>query len=147
MVSKSEMMPTILEKCPAFAPAWKKHREFWGDEEAGVYNDMAEFAQFVVDAYERGDIEPVVAAFAVVEHFLANGDQQVRDAAGIGFLEDVRNIASHRPFGFSAFVQWLGPISMQAWSEIEETWRGKSSLADVVRAERRAQEKPKTGNS
>ena len=147
MISKAQMMPIIPEKFPGFAPTWKKHRELWGDEEAGICNDIGEFAQFVVDAYECGDKDLIVAAFALIEEFLTNGDQEVRDAAGIGFLEDVRNIASHRPFGSSVFLAWLGPTSKQAWGEIEEMWRGKHSLADVVPAERRAQVKPKNGNS
>ncbi|HTS11694.1 MAG TPA: hypothetical protein VMH00_06215 [Candidatus Limnocylindrales bacterium] len=129
------MMPMILESCPAFAAAWDKHREFWEGEEAGIYNDLAEFATFIVNAYEQGNIHLMTAAFAIIEEFFASGDQEVRDAAGIGFLEDVRNIASWRSFGSAAFVPWLGPLSKVAWSEIETMWRGKRSLADVVRAE------------
>ncbi|MDE3137924.1 MAG: hypothetical protein KGL59_15190, partial [Acidobacteriota bacterium] len=76
------------------------------------------------------------AAFGLMEELLIDGDQEVRDAASVGFLEDVRNIASWRPFGSAVFVEWLGPRSRFAWAEIEEMWRGKKSLADVVRAER-----------
>jgi hypothetical protein len=106
----------------------------WEGEEAGIYNDLGEFATFVVDAYERQDTEPIVAAFRTIEELLGEGDEEVRTAA-IGFLEDIQNIASHRPFGAAVFIQWLGPKSKGQWAEIEETWRGKSSLADVVRAE------------
>lgn len=141
------MIPIILEKCPGFAPTWKRHREFWNDEEAGIYNDVAEFAQFIVDRYEDGDTGSIVAAFAIIEDFLTNGDEEVRNAAGIGFLEDVRNIASHRSFGQSVFVEWLGPTSKLGWVEIEKIWRGKRSLADVVRAERAAEKKPKNESS
>jgi hypothetical protein len=147
MISKAQMMPIILEKFPGFAPTWKKHRELWGDEEAGIYIDIGEFAHFVIDAYERGETGVVVVAFATIEDFLINGDEEVQGAASIGFLEDVQNNASWRPFGPSAFVPFLGPRSKQAWAEIKEMWRGKHSLADVIRAERRAQLKPKNGNS
>jgi hypothetical protein len=34
--------------------------------------------------------------------------------------------------------QWLGPKSKEVWTEIEDMWRGKNSLADVVRAEIKA---------
>jgi hypothetical protein len=86
-----------------------------------------------------------VAAFRLVEELLVDGDEEVRTAAAIGFLEDVQNSASWRPFGETVFIQWLGPKSKQAWAMIEEMWRGKNSLADVIRAERAAgKTKPKS---
>ena len=114
-------------------------------EEAGIYNDLAEFATFIVDAYARQETESVVAAFATIEELVVGGDEEVRAAAAIGFLEDVINIASWRPFGASVFIQWLGPKSKEAWAEIEDMWRGKRSLMDVVRAEQvAAKNKPKS---
>jgi hypothetical protein len=96
---------------------------------------LAEFATFIVDAYARHDLEPISAAFDAIEQLLDEGDEEVRTAASIGFLEDIQNISSHRPFGAAVFVQWLGPKSKAYWADIEETWSRKSSLADVVRAE------------
>lgn len=135
MIQKSQVIPLLLVSCPGFQPIWDKHRELWEGEEAGIYNDLSEFATFIVDSYARQDLEPVAAAFAAIEQLLDEGDEEVRTAASIGFLEDIQNIASHRPFGNAVFLQWLGPKSKGEWVEIEETWRGKSSLADVVRAE------------
>ena len=86
----------------------------------------------------------VSAAFQMIEQLIVGGDEEVRTAAAIGFLEDIQTIASHRPFGAAVFVQWLGPKSRGAWAEIEEVWRGKSSLMDVLRAETAAaKNKPK----
>jgi hypothetical protein len=145
VIKKTEIMPLILAKCPSFTPTWEKHQAFWQGEEAGIYNDLGEFATFIVDAYARQETEPIVAAFATIEELLVGGDEEVRTAAAIGFLEDVRNIASWRPFGAAIFIQWLGPKSIEAWAEIEEMWRGKTNLADVVRAEQlAAKNKPKS---
>ncbi len=141
MILKPQIMPMALKACPSFTARWENHRKLWGDDEAGIYNDLAEFAHFIVDAYDCTDSSSIVAAFGLIEKLLLEGDQEVRDAAGIGFLEDVRNIASSRPYGSAVFLQWLGPTSQRAWSEIEKTWRGKRSLMDVVRAEREAQKK------
>jgi hypothetical protein len=135
VIPKPQVIPILLARCPGFRPIWENHQEFWEGEEAGIYNDLAEFATFIVDAFARQDTEPIVAAFAAIEELLGKGDEEVRTAASIGFLEDIQNIASHHPFGASVFVQWLGPKSKEEWVGIEETWRGKSSLADVVRAE------------
>lgn len=132
----------VLAACPAFRTRWDKHREFWQGQEAGIYNDLGEFAVFIVDdSYASGDIASVDAAFALIERFFAEGNQEVRDATGIGFLEDVRNLSSWRSFGTDPFAERLAPISRTAWAESEETWRGKNSLADVVRAEQRSQKK------
>jgi hypothetical protein len=138
VIQKIEIMPLVLARCPAFTPTWEKHRLSWEGEEAGIYNDLAQFATFIVNCYAQGHIEPVVAAFALIEELLVGGDEEVRNAAAIGFLEDIQLIASWRPFKAVVFIQWLGPESKLAWAEIEEMWRGKSSLADVIRAEQRA---------
>jgi hypothetical protein len=143
VIQKSQVVSLILTRCPGFQQTWEKHQELWRGEEAGIYNDLSEFATFFVDAYGRQDTESIVAAFDLIEELLVSGDEEVRTAAAIGFLEDVRNIASWRPFGAIAFVQWLGPKSKAAWAEIEEMWRGKKSLADVVRAEQAAKTKSK----
>jgi hypothetical protein len=145
MIKKTEIMPLILARCPGFIPTWEKHQAFWQGKEAGIYNDLAEFATFIVDAYGCQDTGPIAAAFATIEELLVDGDEEVRTAGAIGFLEDVRNIASWRPFGAAAFIQWLGPKSKEAWAEIEEIWRGKTSPADVIRAEQEAvKNKPKS---
>lgn len=135
MIRKNQVFELILAKCPAFAPAWEKHRAYWEGEEGGIYIDMSEFAHFIVNCYSRQEMEPITSAFEVIERLLVEGDEEVRSAASIGFLEDVRNTASWRPFGSGVFIQLLGPKSKQAWHEIEVMWQGKRSLADVVRAE------------
>jgi hypothetical protein len=66
-------------------PIWEKPQEFWDGEEAGIYNDLAEFATFIVDAFAWQDTEPIVAAFAAIEKFLGEGDEEVRTTVSIGF--------------------------------------------------------------
>ena len=70
-----------------------------------------------------------------MEHWLVNGNQNLRDLIGIGFLEDLQNVASWQAFGKEAFIPLLGPQCRQAWNEIERTWAGKTSLMEVFRAE------------
>ena len=144
MIEKSQIVPLILARCPSFEPVWEKHRALWKGDEAGIYNDIGEFATFIVDCYAKHDTDPIAAAFKLIEELLVMGDEEVRAAASIGFLEDVRNAAPWRPFGSSVFAQWLGPESRLAWSAIEKMWRGKRSLADVVRAETAIKNKPET---
>jgi hypothetical protein len=95
VIQKSQVMPLILARCSGFKPTWEKHQDFWQGEEAGIYNDLGEFATFIVDAYPRQETETIVAAFRAIEEFLVDGDEEVQTAAAIGFLEDIQTIASN----------------------------------------------------
>ena len=56
----SDIMPRLVEEFPKFRPRWEKHLEFWKGEPAGGYNDMAQFAHFVVeDLYPSGETKQV----------------------------------------------------------------------------------------
>ena len=70
-----------------------------------------------------------------MEHWLVNGNRNLRDLIGIGFLEDLLNVSSWQAFGKEAFIPFLGPQCRQAWNEIERTWAGKTSLMEVFLAE------------
>jgi len=138
--TETEIMPRLVEEFPGFRPRWEKHLSFWKGEPAGGYNDISEFAHFVVkELYPSGKTEEVQHAFDLMEQWLVNGNQKVRDLVVIGFLEDVQNIASWQPFGRAVFLPFLGPQSRDAWNEIERVWAGRSSLMDVLREERKTQ--------
>ena len=129
-------MQLLLAACPGFEPTWQEHLAWWKGQERGSYNDAAEFARYLVESYERGETDEFPAAFATLEKILNEGDENARGVAAVGVLEDIQTIASHS-CGPDVFVGWLGPTSRAGWAEIEETWAGKDSLMDVIRAERR----------
>ena len=128
---------TLVDRFPAFLPRWREHIESWRGEPAGQYNDMGEFAHFVVeDVYERGNVDEMRQVFDCLERLFAEGNQETRDLIGIGFFETLQNFASWRPYGNTVFEPFFGPMSKEVWEEIRQTWKGKSSLMDVIRAER-----------
>ena len=108
-----------------------------GGDERGSYNDAAEFARYLVESYNRGDTAEFEAAFATIEKLINEGDEDTRGVAIVGVLEYIQTNASHS-CGSDVFVQWLGPESRAAWADIAQTWSGKTSFMDVLRAERRA---------
>lgn len=139
--SDAEVMPRLIADFPGFRPRWQKHLELWKGEPAGSYNDIAEFAHFVVqDLYPNGNTADLQRAFDLMEQWLVNGNQNLRDLIAVGFLEDVQNVASWQPFGKEAFIPFLGPQSRQTWNEIEKIWAGKTSLMEVVRDELKKRE-------
>jgi hypothetical protein len=134
----NDTISSILTAFPAFSERWVKHLESWSGEPAGPYNDMAEFVHFVVeDLYDKGKLDEVRNVFLFMEQLVASGDQKTRDLIGFGFFETLQNVASWQPYGNKAFEQFLGSTSARIWSEIQAMWVGKSSLPDVIRAERK----------
>jgi hypothetical protein len=130
----------LCEAFPAFSERWKKHVEWWGGNPAGSYLDMAEFVHFAVeDLYEEGNLDDTRRVFTLLEQFLVGADQETRNLIGLGFFETLQNFASWRTGGNEVYVQFFGPISQRIWAELQKMWAGKSSLTDVIRAERKAQ--------
>src|SRR5438128_360048 len=130
MIIKSEVMPLLLAACPGFQSTWQEHLESWNGEGPGAFNDAAEFARYLVQSYERGDTSEFVAAFSAIETILNEGDEDARDIAGIGVIEDLQTIGYNHSCGADVFVEWLGPTSRIAWSQIAKLWEGKHSLMD-----------------
>jgi len=126
----------FLGACPAFQQQWQEHKEWWAGEEAGEFNDIAEFARYLVDSYEQGKTSEFDEVFTILERILNEGDEEARSIGEVGLIEDLQTIGSHRPWSTDVFKKWLGPQSTAAWNAIERTWEGKSSLMDVLRAEK-----------
>ena len=135
--SANNIFQSLLIAFPAFSDRWRKHIEWWGGGPAGDYMDMSEFVHFVVDdLHETAKIEDVRRAFEFMESRLQQSDRETRDLIGWGFFETLQNVASHQPGGYAEYEQFLGPASTEVWRLIEKVWAGKSSLMDVIRAER-----------
>jgi hypothetical protein len=131
-----EVVPLLLKACPALEPDWKKYLEVCGAEDPGAYIDAGEIASIVVDLFRRSDTGGLPRLFERAEELLREGDGEARNLVVVGLFEGLQNVASHEPFGYAVFRQWLGPLSAKAWDQLEETWNGKTGLSDVVRAER-----------
>jgi hypothetical protein len=107
MITKSEVMPLLLEACPGFQSAWQEHRASWDGEETGAFNDASESAHYLVGSYERGDTSEFSSAFSTLETIFAEGNQEARDVAGIGVLEGLQNIGSTQSLGSHSISSWI----------------------------------------
>jgi hypothetical protein len=136
MITKSEIMPLLLKACPGFQPVWQAHLDWWRGDDSGAFNDAAEFARYIVESFERGEISEFPAAFATIEQILNEGNHEAREVAAIGLIEDLQTIGSNHSCGAEVLVKWLGPSSRAAWAQIEKMWEGKQSLMDVLRSEK-----------
>lgn len=135
-IIKPEAFALLLRACPDAQEAWNEHLLEWeGEHETVPYIGVSVFARHIVDAFEAGKTESFPAAFQVIERLIVEGDEEVRGLAIVGLLEDIRNIASWKDFGYGVFTKWLESNSRAAWHELVKVWAGKNSLADVRRAE------------
>lgn len=120
MVTNVECMPLILEKFPGFQPRWQKHLAFWGEEEAGLCNDVSAFSHYVEELINENKSTLLGEIFNLAEYLMKEGDETVRTAIATCFLENLINFASHGSIQASGFVEFLGPESRdycKAWDE------------------------------
>jgi len=117
-------MPLLLEACPSFAERRKEHRVFCGEAEL-LYIDLGEFADHLIDLYKQNQKQEFPAIFCAVEELHKEGDDYVREAATIGLLEGVQNIAGNRGLDPEVFVEYLEPESKKWWKKLNDFWNDK----------------------
>ena len=136
-VAGQSLMPRLIEQFPRFKRRWSEHLAFWNGEVAGAFNDIAAFAHFLDDElFLYNQQAEVRKALLLIERLFNEGDQATRNLIGIGLIEDLQNITSHRHDGHATLIPYLPETLRKVWDEVARMWAGHSSLADVVRAER-----------
>jgi hypothetical protein len=106
----------------------------WKDYPDGLpqYLALSELAQHVIGMLERDETDGVRTIFDVVESWLLDGDPYVKEAATVGFLEDIQNIRLHN--GYTSpddFMELLLPETEYWWSKVQDFWvQGKPIVDD-----------------
>jgi hypothetical protein len=124
MVTREEVMPMLLTVCPSFAAPWRDYVDNPIYEEGQLYIDLAEFASHLVGLQKAGETSEFQAVFRVVEAFHLDGDAFVREAATIGLLEDIQNVARNRNLDPESFYPYLHPESAKWWRKLNAFWNG-----------------------
>jgi hypothetical protein len=130
------MASTIEKQVTQAFPHVADHLSAVPPDELSDSRWMEELGSHTVLLFETGHIDEVDKAFRLADSLIESGSDEDRHAAIVGFLETVQNVASHREHGTAVFEQFLRPKSRMAWAELNQIWKGKSSLAEVVAAER-----------
>jgi hypothetical protein len=118
------MIPLLLESCPSFAPVWQNYAgSSVFDSDLG-YAHLGEFAQHIVNLAKQDLRSEFDNVFAVVERMHLEGDAYVREAATIGLLEGIQNVASHEDMDPELFRQYLQPESLKWWDKLNGFWAG-----------------------
>lgn len=131
MVSRSEMMEPMLRACPSYQKEWDEFLSKWKDDpDPPQYIAIAGLVRHVIRCYEAGDQATVERVFAVVERWHLEGDPYVKEAATVGFLEDLQNGNFHARTSPKDFEKFLGPESRRWWSKVTEFWEQGKPIAD-----------------
>jgi hypothetical protein len=123
MITKEQVIPLLLNASPSFTERWKAHRAFY--EEELLYPGLGEFAHHLVELHKANRIDEFPAVFNVIERMHLEGGHNVREAATIGMLEGIQNVAGNSGIEPEEFVQYLEPESLKWWRQLNDFWKPK----------------------
>ncbi len=126
MIHKPDVMPLLLAASPSFEQRWKSHVAEPSYEPGLLYVDLSEYALHALDLKRTGAEAELRNAFEVIERLHVDGDDYVREAATIGFLEDLQNLAEQEGTDPKVFAPYLGPQSRYWWTSLSKFWSGES---------------------
>jgi hypothetical protein len=110
----------IIEVLRASRPEWHP------DAEDPIYAQLGSFGRHLLRLFQEGQTRQLAPAFAAIERLHVEGDDWAREAATIGILEAVQNIASHSGYDLSQWVECLGPESRRWWNKLNDFWSGRT---------------------
>jgi len=129
MITKQEMLPILVKACPSFAQKWDDHKlEYYDEEDFLPYIALGALGRHLVELYEQNATDEFAKIFAEVERLLTNGEDYVKEAAKIGFLESLQNNAEHAGLDPQVLVKYLGPASANGWTELQKFWAGEAKF-------------------
>ncbi|SRR5258705_3143508 len=124
MIAKEQVMPLLVNACPSFSKVWEEHRAFYEDEEL-LYVDLGVFARHLVELKKANRKEEFGAVFEIIERMYLEGDHYVKEAATIGLLEGIQNVAGNSGVEPEQFVEYLRPESARWWGQLNDFWESK----------------------
>jgi hypothetical protein len=119
MIQTEEVLGLITDCYPTFTARWNEESLFWPDEgkAATACGILCEFSHLIAEELEAKRVSNIPAVFALIEQLLAEGSEEVMDAAATCFLENVHNRVPEK-IAPDLFVPFLGPLSQEycrAW--------------------------------
>lgn len=123
MITLDDVMPLILEACPAFLPeleAYYRRYDVTLGSRPFYYIEAGRLNSWLYKRLESHEIECFPAVFALIERLLVEGNNQVKDLVATGILEGLQNRAmyAHGQNGHTIFLPWLGPLTREEWDNL-----------------------------
>ena len=134
MISKTDMMKTLLAASPSFAGEWETFEREWpGDsEDRPLYLALSAYARHVIALLEAEDVGQLRRVFDAVELLHVEGDAYVREAATVGLLEGLQNTNLHRTTEPGQLRPFLRPESARWWDRLDSFWLAAGAVTQAV---------------
>jgi hypothetical protein len=124
LIERAQIMSLLLDACPSYRTRWD---EYTSEPEYGAdlyYVHLGDFAHHLVALYQAGRTSEFSSVFEVVEQLIIGGDAFVSEAAVIGLLEGIQNVAGWQGTDPEEFVPHLMPESAKWWEKLNRFWAG-----------------------
>jgi hypothetical protein len=95
------------------------------------YLHLAEFARHLISLWQAGRVAEPTQAFGAIERLHVDGDDYVREAATLGFLETLQNNAEHSDLDPEIFSDSLRAASARWWDALNRFWAGESPRVEL----------------
>jgi hypothetical protein len=132
VISRSEMLPLLVEACPEFESTWREFLAEWSEEPGPPphYLALSDFARHLSAVLARGDEATLRRVFAAVERLIVEGDAYVNEAAIVGLLEDLQNTNLHNGTDPAQYERFLLSQSRRWWNKLTDFWERGQLLVD-----------------
>jgi len=126
IIEKRFVVPIIVLAAPSM-------KEKLNDPLLPTYVALSALAHHVVNSFKAGDLSEFPRIFNLIERLHVDGDDYVREAATIGFLEAVQNLSAQPDSGIDSgvFAPHLRPQSKRWWDALNDFWSGKKDRVVV----------------
>ena len=124
MITKSHVVPMLLEACPSFRSIWEEHNRYYGEEI--LYVVLDDFARHLMGLFQARKTEAFPLVARVIEQLHVEGKPYVREAATIGLLEGIQNAWGNNKVDPELFFPFLLPESARGWKSLNRFWSGEN---------------------
>jgi hypothetical protein len=125
MIRIDQVFERLVEACPSYRARWEALRAEPDFDAEVVYPNLGDFAHHVVELLERGETAELPALARELEALHVEGDDAVKEAATIGILEGIQNVASHGTVSLQPLEKELGSETKKWWDSLDAFWAGK----------------------
>ena len=135
LLRSDHIMPLLVASCPSYRERWCDTSHSPDFEPDLIYVHLGNFAEHVMLLLNRlgeCDLEKICNA---IEQLHVYGDARVRQAATVGLLEAIRNIARNARSSTLPLETHLGEVSKRWWHSLDAFWNGQIPYvgADISR--------------
>lgn len=121
MIDEAAVMDVLLVAWPTLRPAHDRYAESDGEPRL-LYADLGWLGARLVEEVRARGAGGLAPLFEAIERLHVEGNPKVREAATIGLLEAIQNIAAREPEVLAQVEGALGRESRRGWKELNAFW-------------------------